>query len=209
MKLAFDERWNVWIIDWKVTLSLPEAFDWIDEPVIGPENEPIYCDEGFCDEGHLAYEVRTECYSRIMMDSIRPIWPVKGVPSVDRVAELVSTNRRFISAPPGEEDILVYSIADRAFKWELFNMIKHRQKRQKSGKPILYIPSDSDEEAREHDNIIDELSNEHPYKKKLKGSNREVEDWKKTGTNDYLDTTKYAIGMSTVKRGLLQRAGAA
>lgn len=209
MKLAFDERWNVWIIDWKVTLSLTEAFDWIDTPVIGPEGEPIYCDEGFCDEGHLAYEVRQECYARIMMDSLRPIWPVKGVPSVDRVAELVSTNRRFISATPGEEDILVYSIADRAFKWELFNMIKHRQKRQKSGKPILYIPSDSDEEAKEHDNIIDELSNEHPFKKKLKGSNREVEDWKKTGTNDYLDTTKYAIGMSTVKRGLLQRAGAA
>lgn len=209
MKIAVDPRGNFWIIDWKVHLSLTEAFDWIDVPVTGPDGGELYCEDGFCDEGHLAKEVRQECHERILLDSLRVIWPIKGVPSVDRVAELIGTNYRFIGGTYGEEEILVYSIADRAFKWELFNMIKYRSKRLKTGKPVIYIPSDSEEYDKEHDNIVDELSNEHPFKKKIKGTNREVDDWKKTGHNDYLDTLKYGIAMWTVKRGLLANTGRA
>lgn len=208
MKIAVDSRGNFWICDWKVTLSLTEAFDWIDVPIIGPEGEELFCDEGFCDEGHIPKTIREECHERILMDSLRAIWPVKGV-AVDKVAELVSANLRFIGGNYGEEQILVYSIADRAFKMELFNMIKNRTKRRKAGKPVIYIPSDTDEDAPEHDNLIDELSNEHPFMKKIKGTNREVQDWKKTGHNDYLDTLKYCIGMWTVKRGILKSQGKA
>jgi phage terminase large subunit GpA-like protein len=208
MKIAVDAKGNFWVIDWRVTLSITEAFDWIDEPIIGPGGEPLLCSEGFCDEGHLASEIRRECHERITLDSLRCIWPLKGVKSVDNVAELVSSNLRFVGGVYGEEQIRVYAIADRAFKWELFNMIRHRTKRQKSGKPIIYIPSDSDDEAPEHDNIVDELSNEHPYDKKVKGTMRTIQDWKKTGHNDYLDTLKYCIGMWTVKRGLLRSAAA-
>lgn len=208
MKVAVDERGNFWVIDWKVTLSLTEAFDWIDVPAPGPVGEGLYCEEGFCDEGHIPKTIREECHQRCLLDSLRCIWPVKGVP-VQNVAELVSTNLRFIGGDYGEEEILVYSIADRAFKMELFNMIRNRAKRLKAGKPVIYIPSDVSEDALEHDNLVDELSNEHPFMRKIKGTNREVQDWKKTGHNDYLDTLKYAIGMWTVKRGLLKGAGKA
>lgn len=204
MKIAVDSRGNFWVIDWRVTLSLTEAFDWIDDPVAGPDGTVLFCDDGFCDEGHLANEVRRECHERILIDSVRSIWPCRGVKAVEHVAELVTSPLRYIGGAYGEEEIRTYAIADRAFKWELFNMIKHRAKRVKAGRPIIYIPSDTDEDAKEHDHLIDELSNEHPFKKKIKGTNREVDDWKKTGHNDYLDTLKYAIGMWTVKRGLLK-----
>ncbi len=204
IKLAICPKGNFWIVDWKVTLSLAEAFDWIDVPVIGPNGEELYCTEGFCDEGHIAKTIREECMDRIQVDSLVPIWPVKGV-DVENVTELVSTNFRYIGGNYGDEEILVYSIADRPFKWEIIYMLSQREKRLKGGKPVIFLPTDTEED----DDIIAELCNEHPYKKKNKTTNKEKWDWKKTGPNDFLDTLKYGIAMWTIKRPLLRKEGRA
>lgn len=204
IKLAVDPGGSFWIIDWRVTLSLTEAFDWIDQPVIGPSGEELYCTEGFCDEGHIAKTIREECHERLLGNALAAIWPVKGV-DVENVTELVSSNLRFIGGAYGEDEILVYAIADRPFKWEIIYMISQRAKRLKGGKPVIYLPTDTDED----DDIVAELANEHPFKRKIKGTNKEKWDWKKTGPNDFLDTLKYGIGMWTIKRAALRREGIA
>jgi len=202
-KIAFCPAGNLWVIDWKITTSLSDAFDWIDVPVPGPDGEMFYCEEGFCDEGHTTKRIREECLERTRIDSLAAIWPVKGV-DVRQVAELVSTNYRWVGGE-GSEEILVYSIADRPFKRELIYMIKDRGKRAKKRRMLLYLPSDTDED----DAFVDELCNEHPFMKKNKVTGKEYEDWKKTGPNDFLDVVKYAIGMWTVKRALLRPQGIA
>ena len=202
-KMGIDPKGNLWIIDWRVTTSLSEAFDWIDLPVIGPGDEPLYCTEGFCDEGHTTKRIREDCLERIHMDALAPIWPVKGV-DVERVAELVTKNDRFVGGE-GSEEICVYSIADRPFKFELLYMISHRAKRLKTGRPVIYLPTDTDED----EDIIAELCNEHPFKKKNKITGKEKWEWKKTGPNDFLDVVKYALAMWTVKRPLLRASGVA
>ncbi len=202
-KIAFCPAGNLWVIDWKITTSLSDAFDWIDVPVPGPDGEMFYCEEGFCDEGHTTKRIREECLERTRIDSLAAIWPVKGV-DVRQVAELVSTNYRWVGGE-GSEEILVYSIADRPFKKELLFMIKDRAKRAKKRRMQLFIPSDTDED----DAFVDELCNEHPFMKKNKTTGKEYEDWKKTGPNDFLDVVKYALGMWTVKRALLRAQGIA
>lgn len=199
-KMAVDTRGNFWVVDWRVTLSLDEAFDWIDEAVNGPDG-PLYCSEGFCDEGHLHKVVRETCMARLQVDSLAGIWPVKGV-GVDATNDLVSTNYRFVGGE-FDEDILVYAIAEGNFKWELVYMISQRTKREKLRKPILYLPSDTEDD----DVFVDEMCNEHPVKEVSKRTGKEKWVWKKVGPNDFWDTVKYCIAMWTVKRPTLQRQG--
>lgn len=88
--------------------------------------------------------------------------------------ELVSTNFLFAGDEHGEE-ILVYAIAEGAFKWELIYMIGERSKRVKAGKPVLFITSDTEED----DDFVDEMCNEHPFQTKNKVTNKPKWEWKR------------------------------
>lgn len=193
VKIAVDEKGNLFVVDWFVSLVLSEAVDWAYDPVTGPDDQPLLVTDGFIDEGHRTMDVR-----RICLENLPLFWPVKGRGGV-QVRELIGTSFQWVEG----EELCTYHIADDQFKWQLLNLISEREKRARRGEPGLFFPIDVDED----DEFIEELCSERPVKKKNK-LGREKWEWEKTGPNDFWDCVKYCLCLWTVKRPVLVREGA-
>jgi len=196
MKVAIDEKENLHVVDWFTALSLEEATDWAQEPVIGPDEETFYVTSGFIDEGHRALDVRRKCLELCPL-----FWPVKGLANI-QVREIVSSSHYAVDG----EEILVYHIAEDEFKWSLLTYITDREKRKRRGDPCVFFPI----EIEDDDQILEELCNERPVKKAQKSNpNKWKWVWEKTGPNDFWDCLKYALSLWTIKRPHMIRGGVA
>lgn len=195
-KIAVDEKGNIHVIDWMITLSLEEAMDWSNEPVRGADGNDYYVMNGFCDEGFHAAETRRACYDRL------PIWwPVKGRGGI-QVRQTISTSDSWVF---GNEEIKTYHIADDQFKWNLLHMITGHDKRKKRGEPVIFFPLDLEDD----EDFMDELTNEQPVNRPRRNGAPHWE-WElvnKTKPNDWLDVVKYFLPLWMVKRPFLVREG--
>ena len=195
VKVAFDRRGNMFVIDWTITLELSDAIAWGYEATPGPDGDPHYITAAFIDEGHRAMDIRRACLA-----NLPTFWPVKGRPGTQMRGSVISTSPSIVDG----EELLTYHIAEDQFKWQLLNMIVDRRKRVKKGDFTLYLPSDADED----EDFIDELCNEHPVKATNK-LGKERWEWKTEGKNDFWDCIKYNLSIWALMRPELVREGLA
>lgn len=179
VKLAFDAAGNCFVVDWFVSLVLTEAVEWAYEPVQGPDG-PLYVRTGLIDEGHRQSDVHMVC-----LDHLPLFWPVKGRGGV-QVRETIGTSFKWVAA--AGEEICTYHIAEDQFKWRLLLMIGDREKRERRGDRLLWLPADVDDD----DDFVAELCHERPVKKK-NSLGKERWEWEKTGPNDFWDCLKYGL----------------
>ncbi|RYD39947.1 MAG: hypothetical protein EOP83_36000, partial [Verrucomicrobiaceae bacterium] len=193
-KCAFDERGNLYVIDWTTTLVLEDAIAWCYEGVPGPDGEPLYISSAFIDEGHRTMDVRRACLA-----NLPTFWPVKGRANI-QVREIVSTSTSLVDG----EELLSYHIAEDQFKWDLLGMIIDRKKHLVNKRPAVFLPFDADDD----EGFIDELCNEHPVKKTNKlGKQSWV--WETVGPNDFWDVLKYCQSIKFISWPQLVKTGIA
>jgi phage terminase large subunit GpA-like protein len=191
VKVAFDEKGDIFLIDWKETAYLEEAVDWAYDPVPGPADSEWIVTCGFIDEGHKMKEVREIC-----LDHTPVFWPVKGRGD-SQIQHLIATSEKWVR---GDDYILTYHINEAQFKWQLLTLIADHKRRAEKGEMRLHLPHDVDE----HDPIIAELCNERPEN----NTKTKKWEWKKKGPNDFWDCVKYGLALWSVMRPLIQREGA-
>lgn len=207
VKVAVNERGQLFVVDWFVSLVLREALEWALEPVIGPENTHYFVNAGLIDEGHRSKEVRELCFDTLMdFEALgrTGFYPVKGAAS-SQVREIIGTSLQWVS---GDDEILLYRIAEDQFKWQLLKLITDHSKhaRTKKGEAItgavIFFPVDIDDDA----DFLSELCNERPVMKK-NTLGREKWEWETTGPNDFWDCVKYCLAIWMIRRPELVKLG--
>lgn len=207
VKVAVDSRGSLYVVDWYTSLVLSEAVEWALEPVIGPDGTEHFVNAGLIDEGHRKKDVREICFDTLMDFAAlgrTGFYPVKGAAS-SQVREVIGTSLQWVS---GDDEILLYRIAEDQFKWQLLKLIGEHSKhtRTKKGEPVpaglIYFPEDCDDDA----DFVSELCNERPVMKK-NAFGREKWEWEKLGPNDFWDCVKYCLAVWMIRRPELVKAG--
>lgn len=194
-KVAFDEKGDLYVIDWDIEVNFDEVVEFADLPVPSPDGDLIMT-KAFVDEGNGSDtdDVREFCLAN------RPrFFPVKGR-GKSQINHLVAQTEHLVSG------VLfpTYHIREEDFKWQLLHRIQKggpATQERRIGVSRIILPANADEDPE----FLAELTNEVPVLEKNKFG-REVWVWKKKGPNDFFDCIKYAQAIwHVMKPHLLKR----
>lgn len=189
--VAFSAKGDLYLVDWGETSSWDVVGEMALSSIAGP-NGPLPVECGLIDEGdgNRTKEVRsfTQLHDHL--------FPCKGR-SERQIKELVWPSFSHL----GDEEVLTYHINDHVFKSELlFQRIRSGDRRRSYGGARLILTNEVSQE------FVAELMNERLERKKDKYK-LYVQQWVKSGPNDYMDCLKYALALWTIMEPSLRAVG--
>ncbi len=196
VKTAFNERGDMYVIDWDTLVSWEEVVEFADMPVPCSDGQDRVVLSGLVDEGNGdgdTIPVREFCLAHYPR-----FFPVKG-----RGRTQINTTIALSEGWLAGELVETYHINDFDFKMQLrHRILKSKANETKLGIRKLIFPMDVDEDEK----FLEEFTSEKLITKKNK-LGREFKEWEVKGQNDFWDCCKYGLAIYMIKVGFQHSAG--